>query len=152
MPEEEAEGGERSHAERWCGRSAPSLTERAPTSRAWDDTAAAEPPPRPAPAYRRGSPGTKEPTTEEQDSHRWLGGLWRQRAWRGSGFSRKTCLTRCLVSYILETFVLCTRRDRQMDLLAPWGWWTIAASYSRKPGTSTIRPRSSETASSSYVP
>lgn len=59
MPEEEAEGGERSHAERWCGCSAPSLTERAPTSRAWDDPAVAEPPPRPAPPHRRGSPGTK---------------------------------------------------------------------------------------------
>ena len=37
------------------------------------------------------------------------------------GFSRKTCLTRCLVSYTSETFVLCTPKDRQMDLLAPWG-------------------------------
>ena len=44
------------------------------------------------------------------------------------GFSRKTCLTRCLVSYTSETFVLCTPKDRQMDLLAPWGkstWFLV---------------------------
>lgn len=37
------------------------------------------------------------------------------------GVSTKTCLTKCLVSYILETFVLCMRRDLRMDLSAPWG-------------------------------
>ena len=48
-----------SRAERRCGCSASILTERAPSSRAWDYPAAADPSPRPAPPNRRGSPGTK---------------------------------------------------------------------------------------------
>lgn len=76
VEEEEAEGGEKEHAERRCGCSASILTERAPSSRTWDYPAAANPSPRPAPPNRRGSPGTKELITEEQDSHPWLGGYW----------------------------------------------------------------------------